>query len=375
MDSKVNYALVGLFVIILSLALVASILWLSVGIEQKNYQTYQVYIQESVSGLNYKASVKYRGVKVGYVRDIALVSDRPHEVRVLLDIEQNVPIKHDTLAFLSIQGLTGLAHIELTAGSRDAPAPIRKKGQQYPEIHTKPSLFARLDTTISSLLKNLNSLSGTANTVLKNLDPDTTNNLLANIGNLSRAVNALLSEKNHQIVTNILHNFEVMSANFQVVSATLAARTDGIDRALVNVLKTTENINNISENIIALLKQIKISVAAIENTSNGLAQKANEAIENTSNAFSKTIGKVDEVVFSINKTTKTIGKTAVDISDAVEQSRMDMDYFTRQALPEVTNSLRELQVLLSSLRHFAQELKREPTILLFGQSIPPGPGE
>jgi len=79
---------------------------------------------------------------------------------------------------------------------------------------------------------------------LKNLDPDTTNNLLANIGNLSRAVNALLSEKNNKIVTNILHNFEVVSANFKVVSATLAARTDGIDRALVNVLKTTENLNN-----------------------------------------------------------------------------------------------------------------------------------
>ena len=77
MDSKVNYALIGLLVIILSILLVAVILWLSVGTEQKVHDTYQAYIQESVSGLNRKAPVKYRGVEVGYVRDISLIPDRP----------------------------------------------------------------------------------------------------------------------------------------------------------------------------------------------------------------------------------------------------------------------------------------------------------
>ena len=78
MDSKVNNTLVGLFVIILSIALVASILWLSVSTDNKYYNTYQIYMQESVSGLNRQAAVKYRGVEVGTVRDIALVIHITH---------------------------------------------------------------------------------------------------------------------------------------------------------------------------------------------------------------------------------------------------------------------------------------------------------
>lgn len=368
MDSKVNYAIVGLFVIILGIALVASILWLSVGIEQKSYQTYQVYIQESVSGLNRKALVKYQGVEVGYVRDIALVSDRPHEVRVLLDVERRVLIKQDTFAILSVQGLTGLAHIELTGGSRDASPPIREKGQQYPEIQTKPSFIAKLEKAGSFLLENIGNVSGTANTILKNLDPDITNNFLANISNLSRAVNALLSETNHGAVTNILHNI-------QVVSGTLAARNDDIDQALTSLLQTTKNLNRISEQVITLVQQLKKSLAAIENSSKDFSQIA-KAIENTSNAFTHSTDMVNNVVSSIDDTTKMIGKTASDIGVAVKESRQDMNYFTRQALPEVTNSLRELDVLLTSLRHFAQELERKPNMLLFGkEKVPPGPGE
>jgi len=188
MESKANYAFVGLFVILLGMALVASILWLSVGIEKKSYQTYQVYIQESVSGLNKKAYVKYRGVEVGYVRDIALVPERPNEVLVLLDIEQGVPLKQDTLALLSIQGLTGLAYVELTGGSLDALPPVRKPGQDYPELKTQPSLFVRLDTGVSDLLDNLNNVSKTANHFLSNLDPETTDNLITSIANLSQVM-------------------------------------------------------------------------------------------------------------------------------------------------------------------------------------------
>ena len=359
MDSKVNYAIVGFFMIILSITLVVSILWLSIGAEKKDYQTYQVYIQESVSGLNRKAVVKYRGLEVGYVRDITLVIDRPNEVRVLLDVEQNVPIKQDTLVVLSIQGLTGLAHIELTGGSHDAPLLVRKNGQKYPELKTKPSLLLRLDTATSALLKNLNNVSGTANNFLNNLNPDMINNVLFNLNHLFETVTVLLSEQNILAVTKILHNFEM-------VSDTLVARTGSIEKALDNVLKTTENLNKITNEVITLLTQLENSLAAIEKSSNAFARIA-DTIKETADAFKESTTKVNKVVKSIGETTNMIGKTAQKISFAILESRRDMDYFTRQALPEVTNSLRELQTLLNTLRNFAQELERKPNMLLFGK--------
>lgn len=293
MDSKVNYSLVGFFVIILSIALVASILWLGFGTQNNNYQTYQAYIQESVSGLNRKAAVKYRGVEVGYVRDITLVTERPNEIQVLLDIKPGVPLKQDTLVTLSTQGLTGLAHIELTGGSHDAPPPVRQPAQKYPELKTKPSLLVRLDTTLSNLLKNLD------------------------------------------------------------------------ETALANILQATNNINIISQKGVTLVTQLENSLAALEKTSNAFTQTAemvNQVLESNQQHF--------------EETTQAVAKTAAEVSVAVNESRQDLNYFTRQALPEVTHSLHELRVLLIGLRHFSQELERQPNMLFFGKTeVPPGPGE
>jgi len=368
MDSKVNYAIVGLFVIILSIALVASVLWLSVGIEKKSYQTYQVYIQESVSGLNHKAPVKYRGVEVGYVRDVGLVLDRPHEVRVLLDIEQGVPLKQDTFVILSVQGLTGLAHLELTGGSLDASPLVRENRQTYPEIQTKPSLLVRLDTAAFDLLDNLNNVSMTANAFLSYLSPEMTNNLLANISNLSSAMNVLLSDENHAAITSILQNFET-------ISHSLAAQTDNFDAGVSNLVQSTANLSQMTAKVTNLLSQIENNLVAVEGTSNAFGKIAG-AIENTSNAFTRTADSINAVVGSVDKTTVVIGETASHITVAVKESRRDMNYFTRQALPEVTNSLRELRVLLNNLRSFTQELEHKPNMLLFGKSkVPSGPGE
>jgi phospholipid/cholesterol/gamma-HCH transport system substrate-binding protein len=368
MDNKVNYAIIGIFVIILNIALVASILWLSVGIEKKSYQTYQVYVQESVSGLNHKAPVKYRGLEVGYVRDVALEPSRPHEVRVLLDIEVGVPLKQDTLVILSVQGLTGLAHIELTGGSLNASQPIREEGQPFPEIKTKPSLMVRLDTAVFDLLDNLNNVSTTVNSFLSYLSPEKTNNLLSNISDLARAMNIMLSEENHIAVTSILHSFEV-------VTKTLAAQTGNFDLGVSNLVQSTKNLNKMTEQVTSLLSQVEVSLASVEGSSNAFAKIAG-AIKNTSDAFTKTAVSINDVVGSVNKTTGVISKTAANITIAVKDSRQDMDYFTRQALPEVTNSLRELRALLNNLRSFSQELKSKPNMFLFGKSkVPLGPGE
>lgn len=69
MDPRVNYTLVGLFVVGLGVALAAVIIWLSGGTEDKVYQTYVAYVYESVAGLNPRAPVKYRGWRwVRYAR-------------------------------------------------------------------------------------------------------------------------------------------------------------------------------------------------------------------------------------------------------------------------------------------------------------------
>ena len=52
MEPKVNYLLVGLFVVVLGAASLAVVLWLSKGDYRGVYDRYYTYMRESVSGLS-----------------------------------------------------------------------------------------------------------------------------------------------------------------------------------------------------------------------------------------------------------------------------------------------------------------------------------
>src|SRR6185369_14184257 len=138
-ETKVHYPLVGLFVLVHSTVLIGIVLWLaSGGAFRQKYDTYLAIEDESVAGLSLNAPVKYNGVDVGKVREIRLDTDNPERVRLLFAIERGTPIKEDTVAVLKIQGLTGIAYVELSGGARESP-PLRASAQSpYPVIRTKP---------------------------------------------------------------------------------------------------------------------------------------------------------------------------------------------------------------------------------------------
>src|SRR5512134_3044553 len=141
MDTKVNYVIVGTFVAILGAAALAVFLWLGKSDYRGVYDRYYADMRESVAGLSVNSTVKYRGVEVGRVKDIVLNPENPEEVRLTLDILHTAPIKTDTVAVLETQGLTGLATVNLTGGSRDAQKLEPAPGQEYPIIKTGSSLF------------------------------------------------------------------------------------------------------------------------------------------------------------------------------------------------------------------------------------------
>ena len=163
MEEKVNFAVVGVFVLLLGAAFIGAVLWLSSGKAYRtSYDIYRTYMTESVAGLNQNAPVRYRGVQVGRVQKIALAPGNVEQVQVTLAIESGTPVKTDTVAMLQTQGLTGIAYVELQGGSRDAPALQTQAGEPYPVIETEPSLRMRLDDSLvdaARILKNVALLS------------------------------------------------------------------------------------------------------------------------------------------------------------------------------------------------------------------------
>ena len=117
-----NYPLVGAFVLVLGAVLVVAVLWLAAGGSlQKKHEIYLAMMDESVAGLSVSAPVKYNGVDVGKVKDIRLQQGNPERVELLFAIQRGTPVKTDTVATLKSQGLTGIAYVELSGGTREAP--------------------------------------------------------------------------------------------------------------------------------------------------------------------------------------------------------------------------------------------------------------
>ncbi|MCE9639386.1 MAG: MCE family protein [Betaproteobacteria bacterium] len=252
METKVNYAIVGVFVVALSTALVAGILWIaSGGAFQKHYDLYLAIEEESVAGLNLNAPVKFNGVDVGKVRAIQLDPADPKRVTLTFAIETGTPIKTDTEAVLKTQGLTGIAYVELSGSSAAAPPLQAAPGEKYPVIRTKPSLSARLENILT--------------------------NVLAKLDSTSNSINALLSEENQLA-------FKQTLANLAAVSGTLAARKGTLDAGIASAAKTFDNSARATEQLGPVIERIGRSADSLD--------KMGTEVAATSAAAGKTVETV-----------------------------------------------------------------------------------
>jgi phospholipid/cholesterol/gamma-HCH transport system substrate-binding protein len=81
---------------------------------------YEAHFEESVSGLERGSTVRYNGVPVGSVKEIAFLPENPKVIVVSMLLRRGTPVKRDTAAVLKPQGVTGQFSVELVGGSSEA---------------------------------------------------------------------------------------------------------------------------------------------------------------------------------------------------------------------------------------------------------------
>lgn len=320
MEPKVNYAIVGLFVVLLASALAGVALWLGKGEYRKTYDRYYAYMTESVSGMSVNSPVKYRGVDVGRVKEILLNPENPEEVRLTMDILRGTPVKEDTLAVLDTQGLTGLAFVNLAGGGRESPTLIAKEGQEYPVIKTGPSLLYRLDEALTKLL---------ADKAITRLLGDSTG--------LIDDARLMLDEQNRA-------SFKQVLSDLATVTQTLAARKQQLDQGANSVAQTFQSLAQLSktlnEDLPVILARVQRSAGALDNMS------------------------------------KELARTSTTVGAMVSDTKPNLERFTGQTLGEVGLLVTELRQLTATLQRVASQLEQEPSSLVFGRAPQPkGPGE
>jgi len=319
MDGKINYTLIGIFVFGLGLCLAVFLLWMAkYGFEQSHYDHYQIQMTDGVSGLNIESPVKFRGVKVGVVDKIYINPDNSELIDVLVSIEPGTPVKEDSIAILTAQGITGLSYIELKGGSKEA-----RRLANGATIKAGQSLFNKLEQTVTDISQQLIQSMQRIDKLLSRENINALRNLLANLESSSQQFTEqlplLLNKKNTQAIATTLTN----SAHF---SQLMVENDDNIQHLITNALITEQQA-------ISTLK----------------------GISNTSQSLNKILATIDNKFSS---------------------GEYDIRQMTEPHLEAFDKLLIELELLSDQANEVLRQLKESPSDLLFKQQqYQRGPGE
>ena len=138
METRAHHLLIGSFAIGIAVLTVLFLLWVGKAEFNKEHQIYDLRFEGSVAGLSKAADVLYNGIKVGEVINLKL-DENPKFVLVRIQVERLTPVNDNSYAVLAIQGLTGVAAIEIKTREPEPGAPptppnplVAEKGQDYP---------------------------------------------------------------------------------------------------------------------------------------------------------------------------------------------------------------------------------------------------
>ena len=166
MENKSNAFLAGVFTIGLAVLVLFSLFWFST--DHTERVPYDLVTRSTVNGLGPQADVKYRGLTVGRVESIRFDPTVPGQIIVRVSVDKNAPITRTTYATLGLQGVTGLAYVQLddTAaqeGSSAASPPLQTSPRAVARITMRPGFFEELERRGDSLLSQAESLMASLN--------------------------------------------------------------------------------------------------------------------------------------------------------------------------------------------------------------------
>jgi phospholipid/cholesterol/gamma-HCH transport system substrate-binding protein len=153
METRANFVLIGTFTLAVIAAAFGFVLWFQSLHTTKARSPLRIVFEGPAAGLRNGGSVNFNGIRVGEVISVKL--DNPRRVVALAMVENNAPLRKDTLVGLEFQGLTGVAAISLKGGEEAAPpVPVGEDG--IPVLTADPNALQDVTEAIRGTLQNIN---------------------------------------------------------------------------------------------------------------------------------------------------------------------------------------------------------------------------
>jgi len=345
MNNKVNYTIIGIFVIIGISFMIAFGYWLLKPSDEQEMRLYNIRFDESVLGLNMDAPVKYRGISVGKVVKLRINPDNLEEVEVLISILKTTPIKSTTVAKLTSHGITGLSYINLSLGHQDSEPLKIQEGEDYPVIKTIPSLFNRLESSFGTVSENLTSTLIMTQQLLNDENQKQFTRLLGNTADSMDNVNKMLNEKNQEQLGLLIKR-----------SASLVEKMNKLldDNTSKNFRESMSNLNLASSKL------------------NDMMPRIDKFVQNSIVWEDKISGSFNSITQSYNN----ISSSMIEFKKAVASGQFNIKDISGDLIPTMNSTFIEVQQLMIKLEEALNQYERSPGDIIFKQEkIKKGPGE
>lgn len=255
MSRKANPTIIGLF-IVLGLALgVTSVLLVSSSKIFTRHKKYILYFDATLTGLDPGAAVKFRGVTIGYVKDVLLhLNQAPEDASVPVIIELNedllrersdntfnladesqldLHVKRGLRGKLDAQSLlTGLLYVQLEFLPQ-APATYHQLKPRYKEIPTAPSDVQIFRVDFAEITRKLSLLLGRLDSTLNEFQVREINRGLTNL------LTSLQSFASSPDLTNTVTSARQTLDEIRMLSTKLRSKVDGLADAADHTLTET----------------------------------------------------------------------------------------------------------------------------------------
>jgi phospholipid/cholesterol/gamma-HCH transport system substrate-binding protein len=153
METRANFVLIGSFTLAVIAAAFGFVLWFQSLHTTKARSPLRIIFEGPAAGLRNGGSVNFNGIRVGEVISVKL--DNPRRVVALAMVENNAPVRKDTLVGLEFQGLTGVAAISLKGGEESAP-PVSLGEDGIAVLTADPNALQDVTEAIRGTLQNIN---------------------------------------------------------------------------------------------------------------------------------------------------------------------------------------------------------------------------
>jgi phospholipid/cholesterol/gamma-HCH transport system substrate-binding protein len=360
METRASYLIVGAFTLVLILGIVSSVVWLADIEFDEEYARYDILFSGSVTGLKTGNPVRYRGVPVGVVTDMGINPDNVEQVRVTIEVPTDTPIKQDAVASLEFQGITGVAYVQITGGTNDAPVLAKKRGQKRPVITSKSSGIQEVLEAAPELVNRIIALVESANKIL---NEDNQENISKTIANL-RDITETLSDGSGD-VRGLLKDGSAM------VSDLRAASTDV--RVLVGDAR--KQINGVGGEAQAAVKEVRGLVGDLRADSQILIQDLRATVASLKKVADEASGAVTGIGPDLRKTMTKLGEAAGNLSKSqaeltamIQENREPIVNFTSSGLFELSQLIAETRGMISALTRISGQIERDPARFLFGDT-------